>query len=63
MAKSTDHIKWGTVIWKIVTDKRFRFSFSEVILYALINADDKRGNFASGVLLFKGKGYEQDILK
>lgn len=63
MAKVTNRIKWGTVVWKILTDRKFRYSFSEVILYSLINAEKLRGDLASGIVLFKVQGYEHNILK
>jgi hypothetical protein len=60
---STHKFRWARVIWKILTDKGFRFSLSEVILYALINAEEKRGDYASGVVMFEGRGYRADLLK
>ena len=57
------NIRWFNLIRKIIFDKGFRFCFSEVINYALSNAEEKRGTFASGVLMFQGRGYEEEIIK
>lgn len=62
LSLTTHKIKWKTVIWKILFDKGFRFSLSEVILYGLINAEEKRGTLASGIVMFRGRGYEEDII-
>ena len=61
MNLTTHRIKWKTLAWKCLFDKGFRVYFEEVIAYALRNAEEKRGQYASGILLFKGAGYEEEI--
>jgi len=62
MDLGTHKVRWGMVIWKIISDKGFRFSLSELIFYGLINAREKRGQYASGVIMLQCRGYEEDIV-
>lgn len=41
------------VIWYIIFSKKFRYMFKNTVLYAINNYDEKRGDGASDVLLFK----------
>jgi hypothetical protein len=61
MQLSTHRFKWRRIVWLILVDKRFRWQFAEVVAYALLNANEKRGQYASGVLIFEGNGYTDEI--
>lgn len=63
MNLTTHKIKWSRVIWNILFNKGFRFSLSEVIFYGLLNARENRGTYASGVVMFEGRGFVEQIIK
>ena len=56
------HLKWHKIIWKILTDRRFRFELKKTILYALRWQDNIRGTSSTDVMLFESH-YAEDILK
>ena len=60
---NTHGIKWRKLIWLLLTNKHFRMCFEEIIFYALVNAEEKRGYCASGVLIFQGHDYEDAIIE
>lgn len=63
LSMNTHKVKWGRVIWNILFNKGFRFSLSEVIFYGLLNARENRGTHASGVVMFEGRGFTDQIIK
>lgn len=54
--------KWYKILWKIITDSRFRFELKETILYALRWQNDIRGTGSVDVMLFESH-YAEDIFK
>jgi hypothetical protein len=55
-------IRWGKVIWMLLTNKHFKMCLKETILYGLINQAENRGSFASGVMIFD-VNYTEDIFE
>lgn len=56
-------IKFFSLCWKYLTDKKFRWLFTETLLYALRHYHCYRGEGSSDVIMFDGFGYSQRILK
>ena len=54
--------KWYVIVFKIVTDKRFRFWLGGTLKYSITNYDDKLGTGASDVPVFWWK-YSSKIVK
>lgn len=54
--------KWYKIIWKILTDRRFRVELKETILYALRWQDNIRGTGSADVMLFESH-YAEHIFK
>ena len=62
MVKTNKAFRWGRIIWLLLTDKKFKFHFEELIHYGLFNYAEKRGNFASGACMCDTL-YRQEIFK
>ena len=48
------NFKWSYIIWKILTDSKFRFRLKYTILYAFRWENFIRGSDSSDIFLFKG---------
>ena len=51
------------LIWKLIFNKEFRHWFWYAFDYAIRNADEKRGEGSSDVILFRGRGYYAQIAR
>lgn len=54
--------KWYKIVWKILTDRRFRVELKDTVLYALRWQNDLRGTGSPDVMLFESH-YAEDIFK
>lgn len=55
-------LNWRNLIWKTLTDKKFRWLLKETILYAMRWQNSIRGNNSTDVMLFESN-YFNDILE
>lgn len=56
------NLKWQNIIWKTLTDKKFRWLLKETILYAMRWQNSIRGNNSVDVMLFESN-YFNNILE
>jgi hypothetical protein len=56
------NLKWRNVIWKTLTDKKFRWLLKESILYAMRWQNSIRGSSSCDVMLFESN-YFNNILE
>ena len=56
------NLKWRTLVWKTLTNKKFRWLLKETILYAMRWQNSIRGNGSVEVMLFESN-YFNNILE